>query len=483
MKIQSASRRDPAERPSLLFTRRQFVGGLALAGAAFQVVPGSVLGLDGATSPNGKLNLAGVGVGGQGGADLSNMESENFVALCDVDWAHAGGTFRKHPDAKRYKDYRKMLDEVKGIDAVVVATPDHVHAFASMAALRLGKNVYCEKPLTHSVWEARQVAQLAREKKVATQMGNQGQASEETRRLCELAWSGVIGPVREAHIWTDRPSQGLFREYWPQGVDRPNPKEPPQVPGTLDWDLWIGPAPLRPYNPAYLPFKWRGWWDFGTGALGDIGCHAFDPVFRALKLGAPRSVQASSSRVNDETYPLASMVTYEFPARSANVQANNSHVQGQQGAGAGGVEMPPLKLVWYDGGLRPPRPEGLPDGVSMGDNGRLLVGDKGYILVDSVFPESLRAEASKVAKTIPRSVGHYKEWLDACKGGKPAGANFDWAGPLAEAVLLGNVALRVQLRQELTGKRLLWDPVAFQFANSKKANDFLRREYRQGWEL
>ena len=482
MKIRNSSKRDGRQSRSSILTRRQFVGGLALAGTAFQVVPGSVLGLNGATPPSGKLNLAGVGVGGQGGSDLSNMESENFVALCDVDWGHAAGTFKRHPEARKYRDYRKMLDETgASIDAVVVATPDHVHAFASMAALRLGKNVYCEKPLTHSVWEARQVAEMAREKKVTTQMGNQGQASEETRRLCELVWAGIIGPVREAHIWTDRPSQGLFREYWPQGVDRP--KDTPPVPARLDWDLWVGPAPMRPYNPAYLPFKWRGWWDFGTGALGDIGCHALDPVFRALKLSAPLTVQAASSRVNDETYPLASMVTYQFPARDAQVQANNYHVRGLEGVGAGGVEMPPLKLVWYDGGLRPPRPESLPDGVPMGDNGRLLVGDKGFILVDSVFPETLRADAAKVPRTIPRSVGHYKEWLEACKSGKHSGGDFDWAGPLAEAVLLGNVALRVQLRQELTGRCLRWDPVAFKISNSTKATGFLRREYREGWTL
>lgn len=468
------------------FTRRQFVGQLTVAGAAFQVVPGSVLGLNGATPPSQRLNLAGIGVGGQGGADLAQMTSENIVALCDVDWAHAAHTFKRYPKAKRYKDYRKMLDEMADqIDAVVVATPDHIHAFATMAALRLNKHVYCEKPLTHSVWEARQVAELARQKKVATQMGNQGQASEQTRRLCELVWSGLIGPVREVHVWTDRPSQGLFREYWPQGVDRPQGSPP--VPETLDWDLWVGPAPMRPYHPAYLPFRWRGWWDFGTGALGDIGCHALDPIFRALKLGAPLTVQASSSRVNEETFPLASMVTYHFPARDASVQANNYHVKGLQGPGAGAVAMPPVKVVWYDGGLRPPRPAELPDGVPMGDNGRLLIGDRGFILGtlerDFIFPESLRPEAAKVERTIPRSVGHYQEWLEACKGGKPPGSNFDWAGPLAEAVLLGNVALRVQLRQELTGKMLRWDPQAFQFTNSTQANAFLRREYRAGWTL
>jgi hypothetical protein len=312
-------------------------------------------------------------------------------------------------------------------------------------------------------------------------MGNQGQASEETRRLCEFVWHGAIGPVREAHIWTDRPSQGLFNEYWPQGVERP--KDTPAVPDTLDWDLWLGPAPQRPYHPAYLPFKWRGWWDFGTGALGDIGCHALDPIFRALKLGAPSAVQASSSRVNRETYPLASMVTYYFPARSAEVQANNYHVQGLQGVGAGAVEMPPVKVVWYDGGLRPPRPPELPEGVTMGDNGRLLLGDKGFILGNRVFPAARAREIGEIPRTIPRVADHYQEWVAACKGGRAAGSNFDWAGPLAEAVLLGNVALRVELRKELTMARLEWDAANLKVTNLPEANQFIRREYRQGWSL
>src|SRR5947209_397559 len=445
-------------------TRRKFLGAGATATAAFMVLPSHVLGLGGATSPNEKLNIAGVGIGGQGNSDLNQMKSENIVALCDVDWSYAGHTFKQFPNAKKHKDFRKMLEEQKEIDAVVVATPDHLHAFVSMMAIKMGKHVYCEKPLTHSVWEARQIAQAAREHKVATQMGNQGQASEETRRLCELVWDGAIGPVREAHIWTDRPSNGLFKEYWPQGVERH--KEEPPVPETLDWDLWLGPAPLRPYNPAYLPFKWRGWWDFGTGALGDIGCHAFDPVFRALKLGAPLSVEASSSRVNEETYPLPSIVTYHFPARG---------------------EMPPVKLTWYDGGLRPPRPEDLEDGRSLPTTGMMLVGKDGKIVGERfggrIIPEARRTEFQDLPKTLPRSPGHYKEWIDACKGGKPGGSNFDWAGPLAETVLLGNVALRLKLREDLTRHELLWDAPNLRFTNLPEANEFLRREYRTGWSL
>jgi predicted dehydrogenase len=418
--------------------------------------------------PNEKLNIAGIGIGGQGASDLEELGSENIVALCDVDAAYAGRTFERYPKAKRYTDYRKMLDDEKGIDAVVIATPDHTHACIAMAAMKAGKHVYCEKPLTHSVWEARQMTLAAREHKVATQMGNQGQASEGTRRLCELIWDGAIGPVREVHAWTDRPSNGLFDEYWPQGVGRP--KDTPATPSTLDWDLWLGPAPERPYHPAYVPFKWRGWWDFGTGALGDIGCHSLDPVFRALKLGHPESVQASSTRVNKETFPLASMVTYQFPARG---------------------EMPPVKVVWYDGGLRPPRPAELEPERQMGAMGHLLVGDNGKILsqrrsqgpVYTLIPESRAKEYGDPPKTLPRSIGHYNEWIAACKGGQPGGSNFDWAGPLTEVVLLGNVALRPELRDELTEKRLLWDGPNLRFTNSETANRFLRREYRAGWTL
>ena len=462
-------------------TRRQFLRGAALSTAAFMVVPGAVLGLRGAASPNQKLNLAGIGIGGQGAHDLGQLESENIVALCDVDKSYAGHIFKKYPKAQQFTDYRQMLDEMKEIDGVVIATPDHHHAFAAMEAIKRGKHVYCEKPLTHSVWEARHLAKAAREAKIATQMGNQGQASELTRRLCEYVWGGAIGKVHEAHIWTDRPSQGLFNEYWPQGLARPT--DTPPVPATLDWDLWLGPAPLRPYHPAYLPFKWRGWWDFGTGALGDIGCHAMDPVFRALKLSAPLSVQAASTRVNEETYPLGSIVTYQFPARSATPQANNCHVKGLTGAAAGGMAMPPCKLVWYDGGLRPPRPEGLPDGKQMGTNGRLLIGESGFILGNVVYPASRAAKADRIPKTISRSADHYQEWIAACKGGKVAGSNFDWAGPLAESVLLGNVALRVQLREDLTLCKLLWDPVNLKFTNLEDANHFLRNDYRAGWSL
>jgi predicted dehydrogenase len=466
-------------------SRRTFIHRAALAAATVQIVKPRVLGRGGETPPSGRLNIAGVGVAGQGGHDISQFPNENIVALCDVDWRHAAGTFKKFPNAKRFKDYRVMLEEMKEIDAVVVATPDHVHAFASMAAIRAGKHVYCEKPLTHSVWEARQVTLAARAAKRSTQMGNQGQASEETRRLCELVWGGAIGKVTEAHLWTDRPSRGLFDEYWPQGVARPTETpENSKVPADLDWDLWIGPAPMRPYHRIYAPFQWRGWWDFGTGALGDIGCHSMDPVFRALKLGAPSTVQASSGRVNKETYPLASMVTYTFPARGAEVQSNNFHVAGMSGPAAGGGEMPALKLVWYDGGLRPPRPADLEDDEAMGDNGRLILGTEGYILGTRVYPESRRVAVGKIERSIPRvPEGSYAEWAASCKSGKPSGTHWDWAGPLAEAVLLGNVALRVEMRERLTKAALKWDSAKLEFTNVPEANAFLRRAYREGWSL
>ncbi|HLB72435.1 MAG TPA: Gfo/Idh/MocA family oxidoreductase, partial [Sedimentisphaerales bacterium] len=335
-------------------SRRDFIGGLTAA-AAFTIVPRHVLGGAGSTPPSEKLNIAGIGVGGQGASDLQQLENQNIVALCDVDQSHAAGTFKRYPKARQYRDFRRMLDKQKDIDAVVVATPDHVHAIASITAIKMGKHVYCEKPLTHTIFEARKLAEAAREHKVATQMGIQGHSDEGIRRLCEWIWDGAIGKVREVHTWTDRP-----KGWWPQGVGRP--KDTPPVPVTLDWDLWLGPAPQRPYHPAYCPFKWRGWWDFGTGPLGDMGIHNCSPIFWALKLGYPTSVElVSQEGCNEETGPTKSIVRYEFPARG---------------------DMPPVTLMWYDGGNEPPRPEELEEGRRMGDNdgGSLLIGDKGKIL-------------------------------------------------------------------------------------------------------
>lgn len=443
-------------------TRRDFLRTASSAGVAFTILQA---GSAKTYAANETLNIASIGAGGRAAGDINELASQNIVALADVDWNRAAGTFKKFPKAAQYKDYRKMLDEVGNkIDAVIVGTPDHHHFHASMAAIKMGKAVYCEKPLTHSVWEARELTRAAREAGVATQMGNQAQANEQTRIVQEFVMDGAIGPVREAHIWTDRPAKGLFAEYWAQGIDKPAQSQP--VPSTLDWDLWLGPAPAREYNSAYAPFSWRGWWDFGTGALGDIACHFFDPVFRALKLGAPESVEASSSRVNAETYPVASMITYHFPQRG---------------------DMAPVKLTWYDGGLRPPRHPALKEGDVMGTNGILLVGDDGVLHSDWVkwrlFPEEKAQEYGAPPQKLKRSPGHHQEFIDACKGGEKAGSNFDWAGPMTEAVLLGNVALRSQLREDLTKKKLLWDSEKMEFTNHPAANEFLRREYRMGWEV
>ena len=450
----------PNETKRSKLSRRDFMG--AAAAAAFTVVPRHVLGGPRNAAPSEKLNIAGIGVGGQGGGDIRAVSSENIVALCDVDWRHASGTFKRYPNARQYRDFRRMLDkEDKNIDAVVVATPDHVHAVASMAAIKRGKHVYCEKPLTHSVYEARKVAEAAREHKVATQMGNQGQASEETRLMCEAIWDGAIGQVHEVHVWTDRPMRGINGLYWPQGVGRPEDRPP--VPETLDWDLWLGPAPYRPYHSAYVPFKWRGWWDFGTGALGDIGCHRIDPVFRALKLGHPTTVEACCTIVNDETYPVASRVTYEFPARPG---------------------FDPVTLHWYDGGMKPPRPKELKEGRSWGTNGIFFVGDKGMMLEERLIPESRQKEYGKPPRKLERSPGHHKEWILACKGDKPAGSNFpDHAGLLAQVVLLGNLALRPALKEKITRVKLHWDGDAMKVTNLPEANQYLRREYRQRWTL
>jgi predicted dehydrogenase len=330
----------------------------------------------------------------------------------------------------------------------------------SLEAMKLGKHVYTEKPLTHTVHEARILTQAARQYKVATQMGNGGQAADGPRRLREMIWDGAIGPIREVHVWTDRPNRGLSDTYWPQGVRRP--VDTPPVPATLDWDLFIGPAPMRPYHPSYHPFNWRGWWDFGTGALGDIGCHSLDPVFRALKLKYPVSFQAVSTLVNEETYPLGSIVRYEFAEREG---------------------MPPLNLTWYDGGLRPALIPELEEGMKMGPGGTLFIGDKGKILDDRIVPKSLRESYKAPVPYIPSSPGHEMEWILASKGGKPAGSNFEWAGPLTETVLLGNIPLRKELREKLSGQVLTFDPEKLTIPNMPEANNFLHYEYRAGWSL
>lgn len=433
-------------------SRRGFLGRAAATTAAFTIVPRHVLGGPGHTPPSEKLNVACIGVGGRGKADVRGVSSENIVAVCDVDEPRAAETFKNFPDAKKYRDFRRMLEkEDKNIDAVVVATPDHTHAVAAMMAIKMGKHVYCEKPLTHNIYEARQLTEAARKYKVVTQMGIQGHAAEELKLCVEMIMSGMIGNVHEVHLWSDRPS-------WPQGIDRP--EETPPVPATLDWDLWLGPAQQRPYNPCYAPFSWRGWWDFGTGALGDMGCHIFDRAFWALKLGNPISVEAYSTKVNSETAPLASVITYEFAERDG---------------------MPPVKLIWYDGGLKPPKPEKMAAERQLPDNAGLFIGDKGIILAPQgggprLIPESEMNDFKRPDPILQREVGHHQDWIRGCKGGPKPLANFDYSGPLTEAVLLGNLAIR-------TGKKLDWDSAEMKVTNVPEANQYIRREYRQGWSL
>ena len=441
------------EQQDRKITRRDFMSSTA-AVAAFTIVPRGVLGGPRHIPPSEKLNIAGVGIGGRGAGDLHEVGSENIVALCDVDDKYAANAFKGYPNAKKYHDFRRMLDKEKNIDAVVIATPDHSHAVIAMKAIKMGKHVYCEKPLAHSIYEVRKLTEAAREAGVATQLGNQGQASEGTRLVSEFIRDGAIGQVREVHSWCNRPIS-------PRGIDRP--KDTPPVPETLDWDLWLGPAPRRPYHPCYLPFSWRGWWDFGTGVLGDIGCHQLVSIFRALKLGYPTSIEACSSGVNSETAPLASIIRYDFPAREG---------------------MPPVKLTWYDGGLMPARPEELDKGLRFGNaDDNLFVGDKGKMLGHRLLPEARSKEYGRPPRILPRSPGHHKEWVNACKGGEPAGSNFDVAGPLTEVVLLGNVALRMGRQLYEKGLKLYYDGANMKVTNFPEANKYIRSEYREGWIL
>jgi len=453
-------------------SRRRFMGGAAVV-AAFTIVPRHVLGGPGNTPPSEKLNIAGVGVGGMGKKNLEKCEGENIVALCDVDDKYAAQVYDQYPEAKIYRDFRKMLEKQKNIEAVIIATPDHTHAVIAMMAMKMGKHVYVQKPMTRTVWEARMLTGAARKYKVATQMGNQGHSGEGVRLICEWIWDGAIGPVREVQAWTNRP-------IWPQDIDRP--KDTPPLPKTLDWNLWLGPAPYRPYHPCYSPRYWRGWWDFGTGALGDMACHVLDPVFSALKLRYPSSVEASASmhvrmvpgenwgerEVNKETFPLASIVSYEFPAREG---------------------MPPVKLHWYDGGMKPPRPDALELGrrLEQAKSNVLFIGEKGVLRCgeygDSprLIPEKLMKEYERPPKTLPRiqggKDGHEQNWIRACKGGEPACSNFDYAGPMTEAVVMGNLALRS------LGEKLLWDGKNMKVINDDKANEYVRPAYREGWSL
>jgi len=452
-------------------TRRGFVGAAGAAVAALTIVPRHAVAGSGRTSPNEKLNIAGIGVGGMGSSNLAACSAENIVALCDIDSNYAAKTFTKYPRAKQYRDFRVMLDQQKDIEAVIVATPDHSHAVIALAAIRHGKHVYVQKPMTHSVHEARVLTEAAREHKVMSQMGNQGHSGDGARQMCEWIAAGAIGAVREVHAWTNRP-------VWPQSIEVDRPKETPPVPASLDWDRWIGPAAYRPYHPTYHPGTWRAWWDFGTGSLGDLGCHILDAPFWALKLKYPVSVEGCISTYwqglwqktepKNEQYPRSTIVRYKFPARDA---------------------MPEVKLTWWDGGMMPPRPEELEEGRRMGDDdgGVLFLGDKGVLMCGCygrsprLIPESRMREYKQPAHSIERipggQGGHEKDWVRACKDGKPASSNFDFSGPLSEMVLMGNLAVR------FPNRRLLWDGEKMQVTNEAAANAYVRRQYRKGWSL
>jgi len=481
-------------------SRRQFVGTAGAAAAAFTIVPRHVLGGPGYMAPSDMLNIAGIGVGGMGRNNLMSIQTPdamleewkkqeeeaknsteemtpeqkermerrrrfrepkqlaNVYAICDVDLDYAKKTIESYPRAKVYQDFRKMLDTEKDIDAVVIATPDHTHAVIAMYAMKMGKHVYCQKPLTKTIHEARLLAKVAKETGVVTQMGNQGHATEGARLIKEWLLDGAIGDVREVAVWTNRP-------IWPQG-DIKRPAEEVAIPETLDWDLWLGPAPFKPYHPDVCHFNWRGWRDYGTGALGDMGAHLIDHPFWALDLGQPLTVQASSTAYSDEAYPLATVVTYEFAARG---------------------NMPPVKLTWSDGGITPPRPDVLEAGRRMGTGGSgvLYYGDKGILMHGDygngprLLPETAMEAYQKPEPTIPRSAGIHEEWIEAIKNGGKSTTDFSYSGPLTETMLLGNVA--VFMKDKNT--KLEWDSENMKVTNVEEANNLLHYEYREGWSL
>jgi predicted dehydrogenase len=443
-------------------SRRHFITTTAAA-ALYGIIPGKVRGNlkeQGATS---KLNIAGIGVGGMGGSNLRNLEDENIIALCDVDPDYAAKTINRYPQAVIYKDFRVMLEKQKDIDAVVIATPDHTHALIAMAAIKAGKHVYCQKPLTHDIYESRRLAEAARESKVSTVMGIQAHSAEGIRLICEWIWDGAIGEVREVDAWCSLSYYPWGHAYWSSKWGDHRPEDTPSVPENLNWDLWIGPAPLRPYHPAYHPMVWRCWWDFGCGMMGDRGVHTLDSVNKALKLGYPSSVAATTLGGNEETHPLAATVTYLFPARD---------------------EMPPLKLNWYEG-IEPPWPSALEAGRSLPKEGGVIFkGDKGSIMCgvygDSprLIPESAMQAYKGTEKILPRVEGkHEQDWAYHCKQGTQPLANFEYSAALTELTLLGNIAKR------FPGQLLLWDGPNMSITNLPEANQWVKRPYRQGWVL
>jgi predicted dehydrogenase len=439
-------------------TRRRFTRTLLFGAGALTVAPAFLRG----QNLNNKLNIAIIGCGGRGGANMGSVSSENIVALCDVNAKNVDAAVVKHPDAKKFADFRKVFDQAKEFDAVVVSTCEHTHAFATMLALQHGKHVYCEKPLTHNIWEARRIREAAAKAKVATQMGIQIHANENYRRVVELVQAGVIGPITEAHVWVSRAwgwqSEADAKRHgdivWV--VERPTESQP--VPAGLDWDLWLGPAPARPFHSVYFPGpKWYRWWDFGNGTMSDLGSHWNDLPFWALKLQAPLTIEASGPPPHPEIAPASMTAAYTYAARGSQ---------------------PPVKLTWYQGEDKPEIWK--TGGIPKWDSAILFVGSKGMILASYekyiLLPEKDFADFQRPDPTLPRSPGHHAEWIAACKGGKPTSADFQYSGWLTEANHLGNVAYRV-------GKTLEWDPKKLRAKNAPEADRFIHREYRKGWKL
>ena len=474
-------------------SRRGFIASSAVTATGITILPNKVVGGLGHPAPSDKLNIAGIGVGSKGGVNLKNMNTQNIVAISDIDWNYAAKTFSQYPDAKKYKDYRIMLEQShKDFDAVVIATPDHTHAVCALAAMQLGKHVYVQKPLTHTVFESRILLEASRKYKVVTQMGNEGHSGNDVADVCELIWSGAIGEVASVDAWTDRP-------IWPQGLSRP--AQGMWLPDGLNWDLFIGPAPMRPYHSAYHPWNWRGWWDFGTGALGDMACHVLDVVFASLKLGHPSSVEASSSTFNNESAPNSSMIHYTFPSRQP----------------VGKQKMPEVNVTWYDGGLQPARPDSMPEGMELGQgkNGIIFHGTKGKIVCGNYGGNYKLLPLDKYSKLVmpPQTVrrvttSHEMDWVRACKESPESrilpASNFEYACPLNEMVVMGNLAVRMQGLQ----KKLKWDgenmtftnladndkitvtngitggePKKFELNAKKFAAELIKTNYREGWSL
>ncbi len=453
---------------ALSINRRQFIQRTGAGVALFNILPGSLLKGADATTPNAKLNVAGIGIGSRGGADVGEVAGlgHNFVALCDVDDKYAAKEFAKYPKAKQFKDYRVMLDKMgKEIDAVVIGTPDHTHAVIAMEAMRRGKHVYCEKPLAHTVHEVRELMAAARKYKVVTQLGNQGHSSDSIRRVCEWVWAGAIGKVHTIHAGCN-----AFKNVYCQIPNLAKLDQKHEVPATLDYDLWVGPVEFRPYSPLWVPWNWRGWMHFGGGTIGDWICHVVDPAYWALDLDAPTTVQAEVTDYDvakhGQTYPSATKITFEFPAKK------------ERGA---------VKLVWHDGNMEIPKPADFPGDEKVPSTGAILFGDKGMIVHGShggggchLLPDKLMEQFSgknAPEKKITRVKGHAWDWIEAIRTGRQAGSDFSYGGPLTQVALLGLIAIR------FPGQKLEWDDKGMKFTNNKAANALLRSTYRRGWKL